>query len=219
MRRQLISLALSAGFCQAFGQTCFRTELLRFQGHFKDHPQDVFFGFGIDRQVSDRTSYGVTLNLAWASLFSAEENDAEYTRWREYEVQYTPTRAAVNLDFRSDFALSDIEERHLFLGTTAAVSWLRASASTVGANGPNSIYFSPAEIGLKERYTKTALIFPVGIRGGVRGGLGGSYAELYVGYGVNLGPEAVAVGAPFLGKGVPVAPTFLQFGLAVGFGG
>jgi hypothetical protein len=219
MKRHLLCLALACALAPAFGQTSVRTELLRFQGHFKDHPQELFYGLGIDHQASPRTSFGVTLNAAWSSLFSKDMFQAEEVRWRQYDVRYTSSRAAVNLDFRSDFAFSDIEEFHAFLGTTVAMSWIRSAVNTESATDANYGFQSTTELGLRDRYAKSALIFPVGIRGGIRGGLGGTYAELYVGYGVNLGPEAVAVGAPFLGKGVPVAPTFLQFGLALGFGG
>ena len=218
MRQAVLCLVLALAAGRAFGQTAFRTELLRFQGHFEGHPAELFFGYGVDRQVSPRTSFGITLNAAWSSIFSSV-GSTEEVRWRQYDITYTPKRALVNLDFRSDFAFSDIDEFHAFMGTTAAVSWVRASAATSSASGQNYDYYSVAELGLRDRYTASALLFPVGLRGGIRGGLEGAYMELYAGFGMNLGPSVVALGAPYLGKGVPLAPTFLQFGLAFGVGG
>ncbi len=218
MRSLLLLLPTLLLVGQVRSQWFGRMELYRSQQVFEDHPIESFMGYGFDHVVSERSSIGLDLLGSWSSLFSGGSGYRETSYLYVSDISYRPARAIVSLSLRSDFAFSDITDKHVYLGSTAGLTWARASVNILSMYDSNYNNISPGQLGLKAKTAESTILIPLGFRLGFRGGMDGGFADLYVGAGVNIGPDGLAAN-PLIPRGVALSSTFLQFGLAFAFGG
>jgi hypothetical protein len=124
--------------------------------------------------------------------------------------------------YRCEYAFSDNDEFHGYLASTVGMMRVKRDLSISSVYRTSSYsydYVDPSVIGLSYSQESSGMVFPLGLRFGLRSGLEGFYIDMYTAAGVNLGSKDLGK-APFMKKKeAEMSGTFVQLGIALGFGG
>lgn len=196
----------------SFAQTAFRVDLFQNQPVFEDRKIESCYGLGLDFAITERTSVGVDAIGAWTSLSSLSLSKTHSAAYNGYEVDYARSQSLYGLLAHSDYCLSDNDRTHLYLGPSFGLLLVGAQIQIQGIYRDYG-YHTPSDLGLQENARDKTVLIPLGIRVGLRGAFDAQHMDLYLGIGTHLG-ESYLAPSPFLGKGIPLASGYFQFGLA-----
>lgn len=196
----------------SFAQTAFRIDLFQNQPVFEDRKIESCYGLGLDITITGRTSIGVDAIGAWTSLSNLSTGKSNTVAYQGYEVNYARSQSLYGLLAHSDYSLSDNDRTHLYLGPSLGLLLVGAQTQIQGIYR-NYGYYTSSDLGLQENAKDKTVLIPLGIRVGLRGAVDAQHMDLYLGFGTNLG-ESYLTPSPFLGKGIPLASGYFQFGLA-----